>query len=169
MFDVGDYIIYGSNGVCKITNVGPMKVSGLSKDKLYYTLIPCYIRDSEIFTPVDNERVVMRRVMTKDEANQFVNDIDTIGKLKIIEEKKRELEYRQAVLSCDPKILVELMKTIKERMDKRVADGKKITASDAKYFHIAEEGLFGELAVSLELKKDEVKDYLKGKVQAFMA
>ena len=132
MFDVGDYIIYGSNGVCKITNVGPMKVSGLSKDKLYYTLIPCYIRDSEIFTPVDNERVVMRRVMTKEEANQFVQDIDAIGKLKIIEEKKRELEYRQAI-------------------------------------HIAEEGLFGDLAVSLELKKDEVKDYLKGRVHAFMA
>ncbi|MBR6403330.1 MAG: CarD family transcriptional regulator [Eubacterium sp.] len=169
MFDVGDYIIYGSNGVCKITNVGPMKVSGLSKDKLYYTLIPCYIRDSEIFTPVDNERVVMRKVMTKDEAVRFVDGIKAIGKLKIIEEKKRENEYRQAILSCDPKVLVELMKTIKERMDARLADGKKITASDAKYFHIAEEGLFGELAISLKLEKEKVKDYIKQNVEAFIS
>ena len=78
-------------------------------------------------------------------------------------------EYRKAILSCDPKILVELMKTIKERMDARLADGKKITASDAKYFHIAEEGLFGELAISLKLEKEKVKDYIKQNVEAFIS
>ena len=67
MFNVGDFIIYGSNGVCKVTNVGPMKMSGIPKDKMYYTMVPCYIRDSEIFTPVDNERVVMRKVMSREE------------------------------------------------------------------------------------------------------
>ena len=91
MFDVGDFIIYGSNGVCKVTDVGPMKMPGIPKDKLYYTMVPCYIRDSEIFTPVDNERVVMRKVMSKDEAEDFISSMPDIGELEIIEEKKREL------------------------------------------------------------------------------
>ena len=161
MYNVGDYIIYGSNGVCKITNIGPMKMTGAVKDKLYYTMVPCYIRDSEIFTPVDNDRVVMRRVMSKSEAEDFIDSIDDIENLEIIEEKRRELEYKQAVLTCDPKILVELIKTINLRVQERTAEGKKVTASDAKYFHIAEESLFGELAISLEMDKDAVKDYLK--------
>ena len=167
MFDVGDYIIYGSNGVCRITNVGPMKMPGVSKDKLYYTMVPCYIRDSEIFTPVDNERVVMRRVMSKDEAEEFIDEMPDLDELEIIEEKKRDLEYKAAVLTCDPKILVELLKTIRARMDERIAEGKKVTASDAKYYHIAEESLYGELAISLDMDKDGVKVYLQNKVADF--
>ena len=163
MFEVGDYIIYGSSGVCRITNVGPMKVPGVSKDKLYYTMVPCYIRDSEIFTPIDNEKVVMRRVMSKDEAEDFISGISGIDELEIVEEKRRELEYKQAVLTCKPDVLVGLLKTIQTRMDERTAEGKKVTSSDAKYFHIAEDSLFGELAISLDMEKDEVKDYLKEK------
>ncbi len=165
MFNIGDFIIYGNNGVCKITNVGPMKMPGVPKDRLYYTMVPCYIRDSEIFTPIDNERVVMRKVMSKDEAEDFIQSISEIKELEIIEEKKRELEYKQAVLTCEPEILVSLIKTIHTRMEDRIAVGKKVTSSDSKYFHIAEESLCGELAISLEMDKDEVRDYIKEKVE----
>ena len=149
MFDVGDFIIYGSNGVCRITHIGPMKMPGVPKDRLYYTMVPCYIRDSEIFTPVDNERVVMRKVMSKDEAEDFIQSISEIKELEIIEEKRRELEYKQAVLTCEPEVLVSLIKTIYTRMEDRIAEGKKVTSSDSKYFHLAEESLYGELAISL--------------------
>lgn len=165
MYSVGDYIIYGSNGVCKIIDIGPMKVAGAVKDKLYYTMVPCYIRDSEIFTPVDNNRVVMRKVMSRQEAEEFIDSIDDIENLEIIEEKRREIEYKQAVLTCDPVVLVELIKTINQRVQERTAEGKKVTASDSKYFHLAEESLCGELAISLDMDKDEVKDYLKDKIE----
>ena len=165
MFDVGDFIIYGSNGVCKITHIGPMKMPGVPKDRLYYTMVPCYIRDSEIFTPVDNERVVMRKVMSKDEAEDFIQSISEIKELEIIEEKRRELEYKQAVLTCEPEVLVSLIKTIYTRMEDRLAEGKKVTSSDSKYFHLAEESLYGELAISLDMEKEEVKDYVKEKVE----
>ena len=50
-------------------------------------------------------------------------------------------------------------------MHERTAEGKKVTASDSKYFHLAEESLCGELAISLDMNKDEVKDYLKDKIE----
>ena len=40
MFEVGDYIICGNNGVCRVENIGPMKISGMKKDRIYYTLSP---------------------------------------------------------------------------------------------------------------------------------
>ena len=43
---------------------------------------------------------------------------------------------------------------------KGIAEGKKVTAFDSKYYHIAEDSLYGELAISLEIEKDEVKDYI---------
>ena len=166
MFSVGDYVVYGSNGVCRITDIGPMDLPGVSKDKLYYTMTPCYIRDSSLYTPIDNPRVIMRPVMTKDEAESFVESIKDIDGITIKEEKRRELEYKEAVLSCDPEVLVGIIKTIYGRMHNRLAEGKQVTSSDSKYFHIAEDSLYGELAISLGIEKDEVKTYIHDKIEA---
>ncbi len=166
MFSVGDYVVYGSNGVCRITDIGPMDLPGVSKDKLFYTMTPCYIRDSSLFTPIDNPRVIMRPVMTKDEAESFVESIKDIDGITIKEEKHRELEYKEAVLSCDPEVLVGIIKTIYGRMNERIAEGKKVTSSDSKYFHIAEDSLYGELAISLGIEKNEVKNYIHDKIEA---
>ena len=162
MFEVGDYVVYGTNGVCRIKAVGPIDFSGNSREQIYYTMIPCYVRDREVFTPVDNESVVIRKVMSEKEALDFIDDMQTIEKMQVEDEKKRELAYKQALLSCEPAKIVSLIKTIYERIQMRQAEGKKVTSSDSKYFHIAEESLHGELAISLGMDKEDVGAYIEG-------
>lgn len=157
MFGVGDYIIYGSSGVCEVMDIGPIDDSGRD----YYTLRPVYIRDSSVLTPIDNDRVVMRSVMTRDEAKEFLSHIEDIGVLEISDERKIDQDYKKALLTCDPKEIVKTIKTIYFRMETRQAEGKKVTANDSKYFHLAEDSLYGELAISLDMNKDEVKDYIR--------
>ena len=41
MFKAGDFVVYGSNGVCRVQKVGTLDSPGVPKDRLYYTLIPC--------------------------------------------------------------------------------------------------------------------------------
>ena len=62
-----------------------------------------------------------------------------------------------------------LIKTISKRMSDRTAEGKKLTSSDMKYIHVAEDNLFGELAVSLDMTKENVKDYVKDHTNASMS
>ena len=49
---------------------------------------------------------------------------------------------------------------IHERRERRIADGKKATSTDERYFHAAEDILFGEIGVVLGVNKNEVKDIL---------
>ena len=51
-------------------------------------------------------------------------------------------------------------------MNARIAEGKKVTSSDSKYFHIAEDSLYGELAISLGMEKEEVKDYIHERIDS---
>ena len=53
MFKEGDFIIYGSNGVCQVEHIGSMDLQGVPGDKMYYTLVPVYEEKSRLFTPVD--------------------------------------------------------------------------------------------------------------------
>ena len=40
MFEIGEYIVYGVKGVCRIEDITHIDISGADKDRLYYVLAP---------------------------------------------------------------------------------------------------------------------------------
>ena len=163
MFKVGDNVIHGSNGACRVTNVGALSTG--EKGKTYYTLVPYYVKGSSVYTPVDNTKVIMRPVMTKDEIMDLIHDIKNIGTLGIKDEKKREETYKKAIRSCDARDLVKIIKTIYVRRNARLKAGKKMTYSDEKYYKIAEDNLYGEVAVALSMTREEAKNFVEKQVK----
>ena len=166
MFQKGEFVIYGSKGVCEITDISTIDISGMNREKLYYLLRPVNDRDGKIFIPVDSDKTRMRRILTGEEARKLVESIPQIGYLGIEDEKQREACYRQAVNDCDCRQWVMVLKTLWKRNRERTARGKKETAMDKKYFRIAQDNLYTELAVSLKIGTDEVKEYIAGKIEA---
>ncbi len=160
MFQTGDFVVYGNSGVCRVQKIGTLDSPIASKEREYYTLAPYYIKGSTIFTPVDNQKIIMRPVLTKEEAIALIDEITKIDSLWIADEKTRELQYKETFRKCDCRELVKIIKTIYRRKKIRLAEGKKVTTQDEKYFHMAEEALYGELAISLGMTKDEVKAFV---------
>ena len=68
----------------------------------------------------------------------------------------REQSYKDAIKTNDPEALVAIIKMIYQRKQKRLAQGKKCSATDARYFQIAENLLYVELGVALEKPKQEI-------------
>ena len=165
MFEIGDLVIYGNNGVCKITGIGKLDSSCAPKDEIYYTIEPYYSSGTKIYSPISNNKVIMRPVVSKEEAIELIDEIDKIEALWIADEKRREFDYKETIRKCDCKELVKIIKTIYLRKQSRLAEGKKVTTSDEKYFRIAEENLYGELAISLDMNKEEAKEYVIERVE----
>ena len=162
MFDVGDYVVYGSKGVCKIVAIGSLPTG--NEGRLYYTLMPVYIKGSTVFTPVDNTKVVLRSLISKEEAQEILDEVPSIGSLNIENEKERENVFREILSRCIPVELIRMLKNIYQRKVKRLAEGKKITVSDERFFKLAEDSLYGELAISLGLDKDKIRDYVTERI-----
>lgn len=160
MFQKNDYVIYGNNGVCRISDIGPLDMPGIPKERIYYTLIPYYTKDSQIFTPVDSTKVVMRPLIHKDMVMQLLEEIPSMELLWVKDEKQREAQYKETLRKCDCRELIRIIKTIYYRMQNRIAEGKKVTASDEKYFHLAEDRLYGEFAIILGIERDQVRDFI---------
>lgn len=160
MYQEGDYVIYGNHGVCRIEKIGPMDLRGISKERQYYTLVPVYSKDSALFTPVDSEKVLMRPIMTKDEALALIDAMDSMEFLGGKENAKREDIYKDALRSGDPKEWIRIIKTLNDKGQKRLEQGKKNTVGDERYLRMAEESLLGEMAASLGMERDQVKDFI---------
>ncbi|MCR5330213.1 MAG: CarD family transcriptional regulator [Lachnospiraceae bacterium] len=162
MFEVGELVVFGTDGVCMVEKVGALEMEGVAKDKQYYTLSPVGKKGSNhIFAPVDGKRVVMRRVLSLDEAKNFVSRLGDIGRLEIPDERKREDTYKAVLQSCDYVKITELIKEIYFRRKTRAAAGKKLPSVDERYFVAAENSLYSELGVSLNMEKDELRSFME--------
>ena len=136
-------------------------MDGVPKDKLYYILRPVHEKHGKVFTPVDNEKIVMRRVISKEEAEKLIREIPQIEGLWIGNEKQREEKYRECMKSCKCAEWVRIIKTLYERKVSRLKQGKKITALDERYMRTAENELYSELSLTLGIPKDEMEQYIR--------
>ena len=157
--------MHGNSGVCRVESIQNMDGIDGAPQRTYYTLVPIYTSGSKLFAPTDGKRVVTRPVMTKKEAETLLKEWDEIETLWVENDKKREEVYKEALRSCDSRQWVKLIKTSYQRNQARLQKGKKATTSDERYLHMAEDNLFGELAIPFEMTKGEAEEYFVAQIR----
>lgn len=160
MFDIGDYIVYGNNGICQIEDITHPDVAGADQSRLYYVLIPEKTKESRLFCPADNCRVVLRKIITAEEAQAIMQEVKSLEPLEILNERQRDECYKNTIKSCDLRQDVKMIKTLLARKKEREEIGKKITATDERYLKQAQECLFSELAIATGKAKEDIRDYV---------
>lgn len=165
MFEAGQYIIYGTSGVCRVEAIDtPSFAAGTNQ--LYYTLIPLYGTET-IYIPVDSP-VFMRPVISREQAEELVRQIPDIEtddpnthSLRLLSE-----HYQAALQSHDCHDLVQLIKTVYAKSHR---GSHRISQIDQRYRKRAEELLHGELAVALGIPFSEVPGYIARSIRQHTA
>ena len=155
-YEIGDLVSKPVTGICKIEDILYLTSQDEKNNKLYYLMKPIEDEKDKIYVPVSNSDSRLRLCLTKEEAWNLIKRIPEIPTAWINNEKLREQNYKEAVKANDPEALVAIIKMIYQRKEKRLAQGKKCTATDARYFQIAENLLYMELGVALGKPKQEV-------------
>lgn len=109
--------------------------------------------------------MVIRPIMTKQESDALIDEMESIDTLRIGDEKNREEIYKETMKSCDCKAWVQMIKTLYLRKMDRLAKGKKVTSSDERYLSMAQDNLFGELAFTLQMPKEKVGEFIVEKIR----
>lgn len=161
MFQKGDKVVCGSKGVCEIEKITTLNIPGVDKTREYYILKPLYMASSTVYLPVDTAEKTMRNILTDKEAQELLLEIPKIPFIRIANEKFLEQEYKNCLKMDNCREWVRIIKTVYMRKQKRLEAGRKVTAVDTKYFRIAQDCLYGELAVALKLPRDAVEDSIK--------
>lgn len=167
MFQVGELILYGNSGVCRVEAIGqPGSAAYADKNKEYYTLAPLF-GEGVIYVPVDTP-VFMRPVIKREEAMELIHRIPEIQAEPFSTRDQRALgeHYRRFFDShrCDD--LVHLIKDVYMKGQNLSQQGKKIGITDQQYLRRARDLLHGELAVALEIPLDEVEEFICKEIEA---
>ncbi len=144
MYQINDIIFYGGTGICQIDDIGTEPFDGAPKDVLYYVMHTLNEPRQTIFNPVSNDKVFMRHLMTKREAEDFLASVSAIEGLTAPSSKLLREEYTKEMKNYTPTGWVRVMRTFMERE----ATAVRVTDAERAFFEAAKRHLFTEVALA---------------------
>ncbi|MDO4299460.1 MAG: CarD family transcriptional regulator [Lachnospiraceae bacterium] len=165
MYQIGDYIVHEGIGVCEVTDICEMALSGKGTERTYYVLVPYGDKGGRTFTPVDSDKIRMRPVMSRQEINELVGTIPSVDCIQENNDKLRAVKYKEALGAFEAGKLLEIIKTVYLGKQRRIRSGKKVLSGDEKYFQIAEKKLYDEIAFVFSEDTDQVKRWITDEIK----
>ncbi|SEH71679.1 transcriptional regulator, CarD family [Ruminococcus flavefaciens] len=161
MYNIGDVVMYGTFGICKIASIEKRDFMGEEND--YYILRHVYNEKNTFYVPVDNELAVSRlhKVCSKADVDELIGHMNAEAPIWIDNEIKRKEEYSRIIKEGNKHEIIRLIKTLYLRRKELYAEKKKLRSSDGSYLTLAENMLYEEFAYALDIDRSEVVDYIE--------
>lgn len=149
-YNVGQYVMYRSNGVCRVEAVGKLRFLQNSGGDYYTLRSPFAPGDGCSYIPTEKESC-LRAIITPDEAREYLGELAEMP-VKPCGEKKHQLlvsHYQELLSSSDLSEHLRLLKEIGMKDKAERGKGRKLSATDEQYKRKVEQLLSEEFAVAL--------------------
>ncbi len=168
MFGVDEIVVYGSTGVCRIVDIGTPQFHGVDKSQSYYTLKPVF-GDGVIYCPVDNTRVFIRPVISREQAEKLIDAIPSIHAQAYHNRSTQLLteHYSGVINTHECADLIELIMSIYHKKQTLAGQKRRLGQVDERFMKRAQNLLYGEFAVALGIAKEEVEQYIASRMEQF--
>lgn len=153
MFNVNDYLVY-KRDVCQVKEIKEIN------NEEYYVLMPVRDKSLCISVPTNNKMGYIRKIISKEEAEELINSILDVDVLDNIDDKYIDKTYKELINNGNLKDLIRIIKTTYLRNENRLKSNKKVSDKDKSYFDMAEEYLYTEMSIALGKSYEDTKNYV---------
>lgn len=164
MFEINDYIMYGTTGVCKVLDIKKESIGG-NVQKEYYVLTPVYSNNTIIKIPVDNEKIAMRNIISKEDVTNLIENMPNKELLWIRDDRQRGEQFKSMLKTGECEELITLIKSIYKYKKDKKETGIKVLKNDEEIMQIAEKLLNEEFATILNINPEDVTSYILKNIQ----
>ena len=162
---LGETVLYGTEGVCKVAEVCKMKVG--HKKEEYYVLKPVHREGATVFVPVNNEALLakIRPLLTKDEIDEMIDGINREERSWTEDAAERKAEFQGILTGGDRRELLGMIRLLYLRREMLQEKGKRLRTNDEQMLRDAEKLLNDEFALVLGISQREVPEYIRARIE----
>lgn len=164
-FQLGDRVLYGIHGVCRIAGTEIRKVD--RKNVEYFVLEPVNQSGSLYYVPTQNQAAVakLRRVLTPEELTELLRSPQVQTDCWIADENRRKQCYRDIIGAGDRAALLQMVCTLHRHRKEQLSAGRKFHLCDESFLQDAQKLLSAEFALVLNIPTDEVGKYIQNELE----
>ncbi len=164
MYSINDTVLYGANGVCRVSDICQKEFSGTAKD--YYILRPISNEALTIFVPVNNKLLTdkIKRILSQKEICELISSLSNEPISWIEDDMERKEHYRLVLLSGNRGETLKMIRELYIHKQEQQSKGKKIHLSDEQFLKEAEKLLYSEFSLVLNIKEDEVPSFIAERI-----
>ncbi len=159
MFELGEKVIYRKE-LCTVKDIKKNHYHG----KDYYVLVSENDPSLTIDIPTDNLGGNLRKIVTKEEAEEILSNIVTIEPIEV-DERNLGYEYQSLLSNNNHQDLIRVMKTSYLKNQQKISASKKPSDRDQDYYEKAENYLCNELSLSLNISYEECKNSILSRLE----
>lgn len=161
MYCLGDYVVYGIHGVCRILELEERIVD--RKKLQYYVLEPVEQAGARYLIPVHNEAAVgkLRPVLSREELEKLLRSQEVRADAWIPDENLRKQAYRELINSGDRGGLIRMVGTLYRHKELQAAAGRKFHLCDDNFLRDAQKLLSSEFSLVLGIEPEAVGSYVQ--------
>ncbi len=169
MFQVGDLMVYGNNGVCRVEAIERSPLDE-KDDRLFYRLHPTHDNANlVIYTPVElpeGSTMTMRPLISRERAEEVLAGLSKIEPVVVPQEKKRRDCYREVMADFCPEGCLSIIKSVAIRRREFMRTRRRLPDIDNDFERMARICFYGEIGHILGIPRDELEARVKAAFSA---
>ena len=161
MYQLGDQVIYGMHGVCRVADVENKIID--RKLVVYLVLEPVGQEGSRYLVPTHNAAAMgkIHALMSREELMILLLSGFVRENAWISDEGRRKQSYRELITGGDRPLITQMVATLYRHRQELSASGKKFHMCDENFLRDAEKLLSSEIAVILDMPANEAREFLR--------
>ena len=161
MYQVGDRVVYGIHGVCRVVSIEERIVD--RKKVIYLVLEPLGQGGSRYLVPTHNEAAMakLRGMLTPEELKGMLDSGRDDHAAWIGVENRRKQTYRELLSAGLLEPIIPMIRTLYLHKQTQFVAGKKVHLCDDNFLRDAERLVAGELAIGMDISLQEALAYLR--------
>lgn len=160
MYNIGDLVMYGIHGACRITDTEERTAD--HRPVRYLVLEPLEQTGARFLIPTHNEAALakLRPVLSREDLDTLLGSPEVRQDAWIADENQRKQYYRELISSGDRTALLRMVRTLHRHKEAQAAAGRKFHLCDDNFLRDAERLLNAEFALVLGIAPQEVGEYV---------
>lgn len=160
MYRIGDRVVYGIHGVCRILELEERKVD--RKRIKYFALEPVDQPGARFYVPSENPAALakLRHILDKDALEALLRSEKLREDCWIADENRRKQCYRELISSGDREALLQMIHALHRHKKEQSAAGRKFHLCDENFLRDAEKLLNSEFSLVLGIEPSQVGSYI---------
>ena len=162
-FSIGQYVAYGTNGICIVDSIERMSFTEGAPKEEYYVLRQNKNRATQFFVPMKNEELLskMREPMQKSDIEDILMGLSD-DDVHWINDRRERGDYFKSILHEGVNSrLLNMIICIYQRKRELARRGKKLSVTDTTTLKTAEKLVEEEFAWALDMDPQEVPAFIR--------